>query len=221
MTGGAIIAILTAYGWITGKTVSRRNAVLAIIGFLFVAFFMSWRDEHLAVITAQAQMDRSKPKLVGSIDMLSSSPAPNPENALIVLTAHVKNLGAPSIAEFADCTIKTASGKIIDGEFGPIPYGLSIHFTEPKLPHQKGEPAMIYTRDDNLLVKATGSPIQSGGAVSGWLYFIVRGIKANEILNPGTIVSISVGDVSGQKIILTHTITASNTSKGLPDDTPF
>lgn len=220
MTGGIIIAVMTAYGWLTKKEVSRRTAIVAIIAFVIVAFFMSWRDEYLSAINAQEKLDiLTMPRFEGSIDMVSVSPSPTPGGAIILITAHVKNLGAPSIAEFSDCRFTTASGKKAYGEFGPIPFQLGVPFEEPKLKGRKL--GMVFSREDNLLIKGTGTPIQMGGAVTGWFYVMVRGMDENEILQPGSVISLTVMDIRGKTIALNHTVTMANTHEGLPHDSLF
>lgn len=219
MTGGIIMAILTSYGWLTSKTISRRTAVLAIVSFFAVASFMTWSDQYHATLRAEEQLrGLTTPKFKGSIDSVSVSPSSEKGDALVIINAHIINLGSPSIAEFLDCMVRTASGNQSEGDFGPIPVQLAVSFSEPKL--KNAQAALIYAREDNLLVKGTSVPIPTGGAVSGWLYVVVHGIDENEILRPGTVISLAVADVRGKVLHLSYAMTAANIHKGLPQGLP-
>ena len=50
VTGGGITAILQVWERLTGKSLSKRTyAILVMVGFLLVAFFLAWRDQHQAL----------------------------------------------------------------------------------------------------------------------------------------------------------------------------
>jgi hypothetical protein len=219
MTGGIIIAILSLYERAKKRSIPLRLMISIATVFLMAAVFMAWRDQYHATIRAEEQLKTlTTPQFEGSIDMVAASPTTIKDDAIILITAHIKNLGAPSIAEFSDCMVIASSGKESDGAFGPIPVQLGVTFQEPKLKDTKA--AMIYPREDNLLIKGSDAPIPSGGAVSGWLYVIVHGISAYEVLHPGTVISLTVKDVRGQKLQLSYAMTATNIHKGLPQDIP-
>jgi hypothetical protein len=219
MTGGIIMAILTSYEWLTKRTISRRVAIVAIVSFFAVASFMAWSEQYQAALRIEAKLrDLTTPEFKGSIDSVSVSPSSEKGDALVIINAHIINLGSPSIAEFSDCMVRTASGRQIVGEFGPIPPQLAVSFSEPKLKGAKA--ALIYVREDNLLVKGSAAPIPTGGAVSGWLYVVVHGIDENEILRPGTIISLAVDDVRGKALHLSYAMTFANIHKGLPQGLP-
>ena len=219
MTGGIVVAILSAYERLTRKTISRRIVVIAIIAFFVVASFMAWRDQYRAAISAEDQFKTlTTPRFEGAIDTVSASPSSTKGGALVILTAHVKNIGAPSIAEFSDCSVNTSSGEASNGEFGPIPLQLGVTFGEPK--PKKAETALIYPREDNLNIKGSAAPIPTGGAVSGWLYFVVNGVDENEVLQPGTVISLTVKDVRGQALRLSYAVTATNVHEGPPKNFP-
>src|SRR5579862_7852104 len=104
--GGAIVVAIAMYQQITGKVVPNRVYIaFTVVGFLFCAFFLAWRDQYHAAKEAKARLETlSAPRLTLEIDgagistISASDPNLNGRTA-VFLIASVKNEGAPSIVE--------------------------------------------------------------------------------------------------------------------------
>jgi hypothetical protein len=57
-----------------------------------------------------------------------------------------------------------------------------------------------------LLGKGTASPIPTGGAISGWLYFVFRDTKYEDAYQNGSVVSLTFEDLRGNRFSVTQTI---------------
>src|SRR5205085_5208518 len=106
---------------LTNLRLTKRAYVgLFVVTFLFVSFFLAWRDERIGKIQAQNQiaeikqlLDHEKaqndPNLQGAIDQVFIMLPGPPKPIEMMVQVAITNLGAPSVVEGWRAHIQTAT----------------------------------------------------------------------------------------------------------------
>jgi hypothetical protein len=177
-----------------------------IIAFIISAIIL-WIIEHRKAIKLSSklekELDHSKPKLSAEIGFTSIAPAGEKnENLLVIITAIIKNTGAPSIVSDFQLLIKV-DGKETVGQFFPL--------SEGKITLQSIDGQVILLKsDDNLIIKSGSQPILTGGAVNGFCAVLVPNVIHEDISSKGILV-LGFKDVFGNDYNVEH-----NMSGGKP-----
>jgi hypothetical protein len=204
-TGGIIVALLWIWSTVKQTTVPRRIGIIVAISFLAVATFNAWReqkkradDADVARQKAEARFDElTIPKMsadiVGMMDAHMTIGTNN--RSLITLVVTVRNLGAPSIAQFKKASITLSGGQ----EFHPqlmLPTGKDV-----VLPGGTGVPSITLKEKDRLLDRTMNNPILTGSAVLGWLQCVIPYMQHSEL--QGATVRLELVDVAGKPFMAT------------------
>jgi hypothetical protein len=164
----------------------------------------------------------SRPKLLGSLDHLTTNDSPTPNDTLIILFASIINSGAQSIVDKFSLSVAIGDG--------PESTVQLVRFTNPfTVPGQRGmiqipgeplvpAPLKIVTWDDYLETMTAHMPIPRGSRVSGYVIGIAYGITHDKVLRPGTVLTLRFRDVAGQLYEAKQTITGNepDPTKPLP-----
>ncbi len=189
------------------KKISEFPAwVLVVVGItgLFWAGFQTWRDEHLALKSAQKTLEElSSPKLVGSIEQTvigeSSDPALRGKT-MVLFWMRIMNLGADSIASSYRLKVYLTDGKVFHTD---IPERI-----QKTLRFQTGQ-ILKDTTGTAIYEKTSEAPIVRGSAKFGLLQFVVWGESSREFQKPGTRYSVDFADVNGKIYTAEHVLTTS------------
>lgn len=182
MTGGMAMAAVFVYERLTSKTVSIRVVVGGIIAFLFVAFFLAWRDQYRAGLVAQQSIDglngqvsdlarklddanrslnhekeQNAPKLSGVIRKVLLGHLGDDSTILILIA--VKNTGSDSIVEGWPLSVKT--GKV-------NPTGMKPTFVD-SVTATSGAP--IELKKSDFIYETFTGPLVRGDQKTGWLFY--------------------------------------------------
>jgi hypothetical protein len=207
--GGAIVVFFAIYQQLSGNAVPKRLYVAVfIVGFLFCAFFLAWRDQRDAAATMQKKLDEStKPKLVGEIDQAGVVGQAVDEHGKLFIDvtdtgifvfATIKNIGAPSVVVIWNLAVH------IPGK-GPMKAAKRLLPATMRLDRQ----SMMYA-EDALYNKAVNSPVPTGGQISGVLLFVLEGVARDDVWKQGTVLTLEFQDVLGTKSEASVTLTGAN-----------
>lgn len=198
---GATVVLGMLEKYIFKKPISFEWELAVLLAFVFFAGFQAWQDqykkadtEHRARLAAE---DVSTPKLVAKINMVVVGKN-SKQQTVVSLIMTIVNHGAPSIANVNHMSVLLKDGK----EVTPllvIPTGKDIHLERDK------EPEMILLAKDYLPEKAISSPIPKGGAVYGWMMYMLPGISNDEMDTPGGRIAMEFSDVDGRTFTATRT----------------
>lgn len=182
--------------------------LITLFAFMIAASYRAWRDEYHAALREQEKLSSlTIPHLDGTLETVSAGPWPGLRGeSLLFMLVHVTNQGAPSIADVVSCKIHTASGKEAIAKFPILAREINLMFGNAS-PKQ----AITYPRAENFMVEALNSPIPSGGALGGFVALEAPGINWTEIMQSGTVVTLTLHDVRGSKVELKHIVNASDT----------
>jgi hypothetical protein len=180
-TGGLITMAVGLFERLSNHQLTKRAYVgLFVITFLFASFFLAWRDEHNNYLRTSEELQKIKsPILTGEI-MTSAVIAPTVGGSLtetekitdndtvLMLVVRIKNQGAPTILDNWRLTVTYP---------GMAPKE-AILLTPPPGTMLGPKPAdLTFSSADFLPDKTITNPIPTGGAVTGNLMFLVRGIS--------------------------------------------
>jgi hypothetical protein len=205
MTGGIVMAIWTAYQWLTKKSISYRIAWAAISIFLLVGCFMAWRDQyHGALIatqetqTVQKKLDElSQPKfdlfwappVIG--EGLESERGHRYHFCDLYLQVSVLNNGAPSVIRDCKGFLRLKDGTQLEGLlWEPAEMQLKAITTRG--------PRSLPTGP--LLLKIWGiTPIPTGGRGVGYVLFRFPSGTAERFMGPGGDIILKLWDRAGKE----------------------
>jgi hypothetical protein len=193
LTGGVIVAAL----WLWDKfvrTVPRAVWIGAVYFFLAVASFNVWREEYkktqpglkLAIGSygfADDITERGSP--------VSAMVIPRRKGSIATVTATLRNLGAPTIADNWQLSLDvpgrgSATAVYPIGFRYPLPQ--TFTFEDEIIPFNK------------ILYEQTMSPVTTGDKKDGFLVFFVDGLEKKDVAVAGTKFTLSCTDVSGNVI---------------------
>jgi hypothetical protein len=221
LTGGIVTGAVGLFERLTRFRLTRRAYVTLFVGvFLFVSFFLAWRDQHKAVQeqanlvetlrqelgSVKKELDETKhtlayereqntPKLIGTIDLFAVGDSPDINAAQVFVLLRVRNVGAPSIVEGYTLHVKS---KDLDLQSRPffIPENWTAHSNTLEV---------HFTRDMVFEDKAA-KPIERGGRIAGWLRYVFEGMKAEHLHRIGTVYTLDFTDVLGNPYTATYTV---------------
>jgi hypothetical protein len=171
------------------------NKAFLIIGlvFVFYAGYQTWGDEHRKALQLQVNLDAlTVPHLVATISSTFVAPSGGTgENSLVTIEVHIKNTGAPSIAEhFAIAAFRGGKQFKVD----VLPARNIVLYFGPNT----NSPGGSYSALDYLPRKAFENPIPHGGATGGFMQAVVSGLKQKETAARGTTLRVTFTDVAGK-----------------------
>jgi hypothetical protein len=155
---------------------------------VFIAFIISaailWFIEHQKV-------EKSKPRLNAQVDVFFVIPAGEKgENSLVIITATITNIGAPSIVNNIGVSIKIQDKYFQRQLVLPPKEGMTL----------EGENRSFFMKtEDYLPRKCLTQPIVTGGAANGFIALLFSGLKKEDIFHLGTIIIFTCDDVLQKK----------------------
>ena len=186
-----------------------------VVAFLLASFFGVWRDEHAALSEAQKsitqlqqtldhnqqelELERKKyaPDLKGTIDAVNAGKSEDkPGETGITIVANIENAGAPSNISEYKLSIDIPGRERI----WPAPFYLTRGV---RLKDVGSEVYRQYETPDALYIK-TIQPIQTGGRVPGWLFWVTKDATPDEIMMAGTTFTLYFRDVTGKEYSITR-----------------
>lgn len=181
---------LTLFGIFRPSANQKRAFFLAAAVCFVVTCIHIWTIEHRARLRAE---DIKKPRLAARI--VGSMTARNDHGqAILTLTILIENRGAPSVVFAETVTIKLKNGKEIQPSLMLPPLQNII------LQGAKGSQNITLKGSDYLLNKAIDQPIVRGGAVIGWMMFVLPEISQETFLSQSPEVLFKCEDVDGNSI---------------------
>jgi hypothetical protein len=209
--GYATSGLLVACFWVLSVWRNRPTPRYVAIGlaslFLLMAFFKAWNDERnklLASMNEAASLQKTidgltKSDISGRIDLAVLGSQPNNSSHAAIIVSLV-NQGASSAVDPSSWSlqVRIPSGAIFRGE----PITLSDKNLDFCLgPHT----AMRFVQKDALYLKLA-YPLARNGTAQGMLWFGLRGLTREQLINPDTQISIFATSVGGQKIEVSSSI---------------
>jgi hypothetical protein len=179
LMGGAVSVGITFWEKVRrtiGKYVLFSIAVLCV----FWSGFRAWQEEHNRV-------DLNAPHL--HIIAQAVYAIPDASNSLLVILMHIKNTGAPSTVDNPQANVVLPNGAVIQGKWLPRPQ-------EGIVVKQPNGAAIKFSSDDFLTGKAGERPIATNGAVEGYFWVKLEGVKHADVAN--SIVRVTIRDSLGQ-----------------------
>jgi hypothetical protein len=161
-----------------------------------ISVSLLWWLEHIKAINFSKELEKEKsdkePKLNAEFSVLATSPVgEHDESSVIIITAIITNIGAPSIISNVQVVIKKGNVEIQgkDLVLGQGPMFLEGEGKDLKL---------LLKEEDNLVKKGISSPIPTGGALHGWHIVLAENIQKQEVYNQNVIIIFTYQDVTGK-----------------------
>src|SRR5260370_13674026 len=183
LTGGAPTAILVVLREVFEVSLPRKFYVwLFLGGFLPLAVFLAWDDEHTARTHADAELAGvSNLIFAGKVEFVAFGRVEVPQeyshDPTVTVIASLTNTGASSIARDYKLVIVAADGRGI--ETWPLNPPSSGAVVLTLLPKQQ---QITLCRDDALDVRTHADPISNGGGRQGYLSFQFSGGGGRELV---------------------------------------
>lgn len=161
---------------------------------VFIAFIVSaailWLIEHQKV--RKLEKDKTKPQFKADFEPYIVAPAE--KGAIVGITAHITNTGAPSIIKNIEVAIEI-SGKLVEGQFIPFEEHGAKFFGDID-----GSPIVATVKRESYLVcNSSSQPIATGGGIAGFHIVFLPNINSDDVNKIGTTVIFAFQDVSGTK----------------------
>ncbi len=231
LSGSAILVIIGIVERKKKNNISWKWYCVAIGFLLFYGTYLAWNDEHTQIATKtrelgvtaneiatkqdeikQLQQDISveknkiTPNLKGNIDRVIWAYSPDVEGVVILTQVTIENLGATMSVK--EPWLLTIEGENINVQLPPTH---NLRRSE-NIRDKRGK---IIGKIDNTeyLYEKTTKPIEPRSRVRGWLKFIARGIK-DEDLPIGTKLTVQFSDLADATYSATHTITKQKVEVG-------
>src|SRR5260370_37343937 len=140
LTGGAPTAILVVLREVFEVSLPRKFYVwLFLGGFLPLAVFLAWDDEHTARTHADAELARlTTPIFTGKVDFVAFGRVEVPQeyshDPTVTVIASLTNTGASSIARYYKLVIVAADGRRIETWAFSPPSSGAVFLTRPPRP---------------------------------------------------------------------------------------
>ncbi len=171
-TGGLITAIVGLFERLSKWHLNKRTYGGLFIGvFLFVAFFLAWRDQHMLTKT----LEHNKPDIRFDVEdvTLGGSPETQSGDTVLILYLTAKNLGGmPSVVVGYSLTVEPVSRQAIRAEVVPVPEIVLFQ-------SRQGEWRQLKPSD--AIYNKTLRPISPGAIERGIIPFLVRGVSGPEM----------------------------------------
>jgi hypothetical protein len=172
---------------------------------LFLAMFAAWQDQYrdgescrLTVKAAEQKVDDlSKPDLKATFFGEFMEGSDNSGNAALIFQLSVTDTGSPSTFSLGYGRVTLTNGKVIVLKELPRMFGQYVDFhTTPNQPFD-----VRLADADRLVLKSLSSPVERGGAASGWIGFVVPGISRSQMSKEGSEINVTFYDVNGKPFI--------------------
>jgi hypothetical protein len=161
-----------------------------VVAFLVVASFLAWRDQRREVATLRAAQDaRTRPIIRAQIEQAVLNTEHEPGTLHVLLTASVRNVGAPTALEDWQLEVTPAGGAPVRGRPQVIPGSMTIC-------GKRGR-GLLFTDRDALYHRTLARPIETGGMVRGVLGFKFPGMSEARFYQPTTRLKLQARDVLG------------------------
>ncbi|MEX0805272.1 MAG: hypothetical protein WD688_18410 [Candidatus Binatia bacterium] len=155
-----------------------------------IAMFLTWRDEYKRMMVTEAALrELSLPKLEARIGPTYGFD--DHYRAQLFIGVHIKNLGAPSIAEGYWLEIVLHGEKMTFMPANIPAQGATFHPADPSRKY-----LLVFYGKDSLYEKTNSTAIEKGGARQGWLRYVLPKIRLSELKN--TPYKINFTDVNGK-----------------------
>jgi hypothetical protein len=171
------------------KPLPWKADIAIFLVFLFFACFQGWRDQYDKANEFQVRLSNSAtPILAGEFGFALAPAGKSDEDTLGTINATVRDTGAPSVigdwsASFVFDDKTVVSGKLLMAPAGSADVTL----------YQSSGPPIVFRGLDHITRACLRQPIPTGGACSGWIQFIFRGIAADQIEEKTTVVAFFQG----------------------------
>jgi hypothetical protein len=176
VTGGLIIAVITAWLIWKDKTMPRNVGIIFMIGFLLLAFFKAWSDQKTLAIqlknglAEEKERNKPHPEFVLEVPQVMICRDENAKKTFALTLLYIKNLGTPSVAFNWRLSIKLSSESILTTIPTRIPDAFNII----------GQGVAKFNQTNRMEDK-TMAPIQQGGLIGGWLRFDFSNINSDQL----------------------------------------
>jgi len=199
-----MVALLSGIGsvvlLILGITVFHKKELPRWLVFVVAAvcfFFASarvWTTEHRARLQADNHFaELTTPKLECKITTMATAKLKQGDkNSFLVVGGTITNRGGPTVLDLWRLAIRFHDGSILRAEpMVPLAPGGRISLNGGGLG---------FDAEDWWASKAESTPIVTGGAAAGWLYFVIRGLPTEELWDRRPVaVILTVADVNGKE----------------------
>ena len=173
--GATLALLLSLYERLSERVVGKRLYILTfMIGFLFVAFFLAWREQYKLVagenqkrIAAEKQLeDLTVPQLFGNIRQYSSAVGPfeGADAFIVLIVVSIGNRGADSIAAGHELLLTTVMGRTFSLAPTVFPNDINVSFGGQQITIKKG----------SEIFNLTSTPIRRGELPTGHMFFVVK-----------------------------------------------
>jgi hypothetical protein len=190
LTGGVIVAAVTVYYGL--KKVNPPAKVYKEMAVLFgvLACFNVWRTEYQKT-NPGLQLHLDQFGFAGDAQSAPGVPLVDAKGVTAIVSATLRNLGSPSIADDWVLTIKLPGQK-------EVLTPRLMDFNLPNMPpiHMDGETVPL----SKLLYKQTMAPVATGDKREGILAFFVDGKTLADVERIGTQMTLTCHDIAGNLI---------------------
>lgn len=195
LMSGIASVVLTIVGiakkW---KQVPRWTFWAAAVVCFFFASARVWTTEHRARLQAEKHLEQMTiPKLNSQFSNLITTQfnRGKDENSDVIVSGVITNRGGPTVLNNWKFGVRFSDGSFVAGEtLLPIPRG--GHITLGK--------GIVFDGDRWWPSQAESNPIVTGGAASGWIYFLFRNLSQEQFWSRHPVSAIlNVTDITGKE----------------------
>jgi len=200
LAGGGVIGLSLLILYIIERSLGRVILANELYLLLFIGLtiiwssFIAWRNENQNVKHLSAELENKKPHLNADFNVAAVAPAgDNDEDAIVMVTAHITNIGSPSIVKNIN-VVAEKEGRFIQGQFITLDIRGS-QFSE----NLKGKQVTRTVKfEDHLVRNCSSDPIVTGGGKAGAHVVLMRNINCDDIYAEGTVITFSFRDAFDQ-----------------------
>lgn len=171
--GGLLVILLGIYERVWGRPVSNRTYIgIFIGGFLFVALFVAWREEHSELIKER----RNAPSLAAEIHFAWATYVPAQDITETFLLVSLTNSGTPSFAEGWRLSFRTTDQNLENLPYTQIPKELTLLNLS-----KNGAVDAVFHQEHSLPEKAIRQ-VGRDEIVRGWIRFRLPGNVKDSVI---------------------------------------
>jgi hypothetical protein len=195
-TGGLIVALLWLWSTLRQVPISRKVGMAVSVGFLFIAFFTAWQEQHQLLADANAKLDAlTQPQLNGDgLVLASSSIGRNGEDTLVLVSGVITNKGAPTMLQNWRVEMELPDGhrrlgQSVDIQRDMLAFqGSNPNISTAQLPASAWWPRLSVMQS-----------VPTMGSLPGWLLVKFKGITVEEIVAQKVKFFLFYHDVNGKE----------------------
>ena len=180
--------------WWIEDYIGRRVAVTVMlaVGCILIGY-AAWPEPPKT--TREDERKKDTPDLIASVDIMASGEAETYPGALsLTLIVSIRNMGAPSIVTHWELAIERPGHKPLEVKPTHPPETLTLH-------HNDGSSIKLKS-GEAIYDKTVRHPIATGGNQQGFLFFIIRDIKREELFQKGVVLKLLYRDAWGRPFSL-------------------